>query len=155
MPLAFSQCCGRYVDDFENTPAGDAESLMRSRYTAFVLERADYLLATWHPTTRPASIDFEPGSFEDQRAKRGIICGTPKLVLQELRVALEKLRPGIAVLWDGDGAMTHDDAMRSLRLIGEEILPRMREWAKELDLPGPFEVDPATGEQIAEPAMSR
>jgi len=34
---------------------------MRSRYTAFVLELADYLLATWHPSTRPASLDFEPG----------------------------------------------------------------------------------------------
>lgn len=34
---------------------------MRSRYTAFVRERADYLLATWHPSTRPASLDFEGG----------------------------------------------------------------------------------------------
>jgi SEC-C motif domain protein len=61
LPLAFAQCCGRYIDDFEHTPASDAESLMRSRYTAFVLERADYLLATWHPSTRPATLDFEPG----------------------------------------------------------------------------------------------
>ena len=34
---------------------------MRSRYTAFVLERADYLLASWHASKRPARIDFEPG----------------------------------------------------------------------------------------------
>jgi SEC-C motif-containing protein len=33
---------------------------MRSRYTAFVCERADYLLATWHPATRPPTLDFEP-----------------------------------------------------------------------------------------------
>ena len=33
---------------------------MRSRYSAFVLGLADYLLATWHPDTRPASIDFPP-----------------------------------------------------------------------------------------------
>lgn len=33
---------------------------MRSRYTAFVAERADYLLATWHTTHRPASIEFGP-----------------------------------------------------------------------------------------------
>ena len=60
-PVPYAQCCGRYVDDFEATPAPDAESLMRSRYTAFVRERGDYLLATWHPRTRPQSIDFEPG----------------------------------------------------------------------------------------------
>ena len=33
---------------------------MRSRYTAFVLERDDYLLATWHSSRRPLSIGFEP-----------------------------------------------------------------------------------------------
>ena len=44
------------------TPAPDAESLMRSRYSAFVLERRDYLLATWHTSTRPAGLDFEPGA---------------------------------------------------------------------------------------------
>ena len=35
---------------------------MRSRYTAFVHARADYLLASWHPAHRPASIEFEPGA---------------------------------------------------------------------------------------------
>lgn len=34
---------------------------MRSRYSAFVREDADYLLATWHASTRPPRIDFEPG----------------------------------------------------------------------------------------------
>lgn len=33
---------------------------MRSRYTAFVLEDRDYLLRTWHASTRPESLDFEP-----------------------------------------------------------------------------------------------
>ena len=42
------------------TPAPDAESLMRSRYSAFVLARADYLLATWHASQRPATIEFDP-----------------------------------------------------------------------------------------------
>ena len=34
---------------------------MRSRYGAFVLARADYLLATWHSSQRPATIEFDPG----------------------------------------------------------------------------------------------
>jgi SEC-C motif domain protein len=34
---------------------------MRSRYSAYVLERDDYLLATWHPDTRPPGVEFEPG----------------------------------------------------------------------------------------------
>lgn len=53
-PLGFAACCGRFIDDFDTTPAPDAQALMRSRYSAFVLERADYLRATWHLSTRPA-----------------------------------------------------------------------------------------------------
>jgi len=33
---------------------------MRSRYSAYALQLADYLLATWHPGTRPLSVDFDP-----------------------------------------------------------------------------------------------
>ena len=58
-PLAYADCCGRYLDGAALAP--DAESLLRSRYTAFVRERADHLLATWHPAHRPATLDFEPG----------------------------------------------------------------------------------------------
>ena len=60
-PFDWGACCGRYVDHFTDTPAPDAESLMRSRYSAFVRERADYLQATWAPSQRPATLDFEPG----------------------------------------------------------------------------------------------
>ncbi len=31
---------------------------MRSRYSAYVLGLEDYLLATWHTSTRPASLDL-------------------------------------------------------------------------------------------------
>lgn len=59
--LSFAGCCGRYLADFAHVPAPDAESLMRSRYTAFACEDAPYLLATWHASTRPPAIAFEPG----------------------------------------------------------------------------------------------
>lgn len=35
---------------------------MRSRYTAFVRGDRDHLLATWHVSTRPASLDLDPGA---------------------------------------------------------------------------------------------
>jgi SEC-C motif-containing protein len=35
---------------------------MRSRYSAFVRGDAAYLLATWHASTRPASIELEAGA---------------------------------------------------------------------------------------------
>jgi len=59
--LSFEKCCARYLDHYVSSPAPDAESLMRSRYSAFVLERGDYLLATWSSEHRPATIDFDRG----------------------------------------------------------------------------------------------
>jgi SEC-C motif domain protein len=57
--LSFEQYCQRYLDHFDSTPAPDAESLMRSRYSAFVLQRSSYLLHTWYPSYRPAEVDFD------------------------------------------------------------------------------------------------
>lgn len=52
-PAAFADCCGRYLS---GQAAPDAEALMRSRYTAYTLGDEAYLLATWHPDTRPATL---------------------------------------------------------------------------------------------------
>ena len=62
-PITYGQCCGRWLEaDAAFGPfAPDARHLMRSRYTAFVLERQSYLLATWHASRRPASIGFDTG----------------------------------------------------------------------------------------------
>ena len=55
--LAYVRCCGRW---HAGLAAPDAPILMRSRYTGFVLGLADYLLQTWHPDSRPPSIEFPP-----------------------------------------------------------------------------------------------
>ena len=86
--------------------------------------------------------------YEDQVEDLTIISGTPKTVLPKIRHVLEYLRPGSIFFWDGDGAMTHEDQMRSVRLMGEEVIPAVREMGKELELFSSFEVDPRTGEKI-------
>lgn len=35
---------------------------MRSRYAAYVLGLEPYLLATWHASTRPPSVEFDPAT---------------------------------------------------------------------------------------------
>ncbi|OJF13056.1 YchJ family protein [Couchioplanes caeruleus] len=37
-----------------------AEALMRSRYAAFALDDAPYVLRSWHPDTRPESVEPDP-----------------------------------------------------------------------------------------------
>jgi SEC-C motif-containing protein len=60
--LTCNACCGRWHAGPQHLQAPDAAALMRSRYAAYVLELPDYLLATWHPRTRPAeAFMFEPG----------------------------------------------------------------------------------------------
>ncbi len=54
---SYEACCGRLHSGAEN--AASAEALMRSRYSAYVLKLEDYLLATWHPDTRPAELDLD------------------------------------------------------------------------------------------------
>ena len=49
-------CCGRYHD---GAPAPDADALMRSRYSAYVLGLETYLKATWHPDTSPANLELD------------------------------------------------------------------------------------------------
>ena len=56
----YSQCCEVY---HLGTPAPTAEALMRSRYSAYALANQnpvllEYLLQTWHPDTRPQSLDL-------------------------------------------------------------------------------------------------
>ena len=55
-----TDCCARW---FVAHNAPDAESLMRSRYTAYSLGMVDYLLATWHESKRPSNLELE----EDMR----------------------------------------------------------------------------------------
>lgn len=54
----YAECCRPLLRGEREAP--DASALMRSRYTAYVRGDADYLLRTWHPSTRPATLD--PGS---------------------------------------------------------------------------------------------
>lgn len=53
----YGSCCGPL---HRGAPAPSATRLMRSRYSAFVVGDADYLLSTWSPATRPASLELDP-----------------------------------------------------------------------------------------------
>jgi SEC-C motif-containing protein len=52
--LDYDVCCGRFLAG--GVPPANPEQLMRSRYTAYTLGREDYLLNSWHESTRPESL---------------------------------------------------------------------------------------------------
>ena len=55
----YADCCEPYHRGVAAPPT--AEALTRSRYSAFAMRNAAYLLATWHVMTRPAWLEFTPG----------------------------------------------------------------------------------------------
>jgi SEC-C motif domain protein len=54
LPAPYADCCGRFHRGEAAAPT--AELLMRSRYAAFAVGDAAYLLATWDPVTRPGRV---------------------------------------------------------------------------------------------------
>lgn len=55
---AFTDCCQPYIRGTQSAPT--AEALMRSRFTAYAIKHEQYLLDTWHASTRPEAIDIDP-----------------------------------------------------------------------------------------------
>ena len=55
--LPYPECCGPLHEG--TTTAATAERLMRSRYSAFAVGDPAYLLATWHPSTRPRTLSLD------------------------------------------------------------------------------------------------
>ncbi|ARJ06471.1 UPF0225 protein [Cnuibacter physcomitrellae] len=68
--LPYGECCGPIHAGSVVAPT--AQALMRSRFSAFAVGDAAYLLDSWHPSTRPASVDLE----EDTRWLRLDILST-------------------------------------------------------------------------------
>jgi SEC-C motif-containing protein len=57
--LPYDECCGRLHRGEADAPT--AEALMRSRYAAFAVGDAAYLLRSWHSSTRPARLRLDAG----------------------------------------------------------------------------------------------
>ena len=54
----YDVCCGRLHRGAAE--AETAEELMRSRYSAYAVGDLDHVWRTWHPRTRPASVEADP-----------------------------------------------------------------------------------------------
>ena len=58
---AAEKCCLLIIKNIKK--AESAEQLMRSRYTAYATKNQDYVLRSWHSSTRPAEIDLENNTY--------------------------------------------------------------------------------------------
>ena len=65
--IEYEQCCGLFHSG-DKLPA-TAEALMRSRFTAYALDKTDYILATWDASVQPEKINFADENLDWQRLK--------------------------------------------------------------------------------------
>jgi alkanesulfonate monooxygenase SsuD/methylene tetrahydromethanopterin reductase-like flavin-dependent oxidoreductase (luciferase family) len=101
-------------------------------------------------TGRRQNILAEP--YEKQLESLQIIAGTPKSILPKLRHLMEATRPGIFAFWGNDGKVSHEDSLRCIQLLGQEVMPAVREIARELDLTDPWEADAPVSLQFGSPS---
>jgi alkanesulfonate monooxygenase SsuD/methylene tetrahydromethanopterin reductase-like flavin-dependent oxidoreductase (luciferase family) len=78
-------------------------------------------------------------SLQDQFDSLQVIAGTPKEAIEKIRIWMEETRPGMLIFRANEGRVSHDDALECITLFGQEVLPAVREFARELDLPGLIE----------------
>ncbi len=102
------------------------------------------------PTQRRGFVEFATGraisprgnpTFEEQRENMMIICGTPDTVVAKLKYIMEETRPGIMAFWGNDGNVSVEDAKTCIRLLGQDVMPQLREYGKKLGLNSPFDGD--------------
>ena len=81
----YAACCQPYIAGLDAAPT--AERLMRSRYSAYALGHAEYVLATWHPNTRPADLALPaPGTPHATRWIRLAVHSHAQLTATESQV---------------------------------------------------------------------
>jgi alkanesulfonate monooxygenase SsuD/methylene tetrahydromethanopterin reductase-like flavin-dependent oxidoreductase (luciferase family) len=86
-----------------------------------------------------------------QKAQQGlqIVVGSPKTVIPKIKTMLRVLRPGIFIFFHIQGPVSNTDRLTSMRLMAQEVVPAIREYAQEIDLPDPYERTPGSTKAYA------
>ena len=72
-----------------------------------------------------------------------MIAGTPDYVIPRVKKVMDVLRPGIFSFWI-DGPVPPGERKRCLKLLGEEVIPALREHGRKLGLHSPFQLAPGS-----------
>ncbi len=73
-----------------------------------------------------------------------VIAGTPKTVTEKIKTILRVLRPGIFIMFSVQGPVADEERRASMRLFAREVLPAIKDYAREIDLPDPFQRAPGS-----------
>jgi alkanesulfonate monooxygenase SsuD/methylene tetrahydromethanopterin reductase-like flavin-dependent oxidoreductase (luciferase family) len=66
-------------------------------------------------------------TYEQLQGVNNIIVGNPDTVTRKLTEVIERLSPGYLHIYGNEGDMAHGDVMRSVELLGKEVIPALHE----------------------------
>jgi hypothetical protein len=73
-----------------------------------------------------------------------VIVGTPETVIPKIKGIMSTLRVGIFIILSLQGPHSDEERRTSMRLFAEEVMPALKEHARALDLPDPFQRTPGS-----------
>ncbi len=66
-------------------------------------------------------------SYEEQQELNIVLVGSPETVTRKLTKVITELNPGYLHIYGNEGPMAHKDVMRSIELLGKEVIPALHE----------------------------
>ena len=79
------------------------------------------------PSFVSAGGGLKGSDYESQRELDLIVVGNPDTVTRRLTHLMERLGPGYLLIYGHEGDMAHKDVMRSIELLGKEVIPALHE----------------------------
>ena len=79
------------------------------------------------PTGRFGDDVTKRPTYEEQQGLNIVIVGSPETVTRKLTKVISELNPGYLHIYGSEGAMLHQDVMRSIELMGKEVIPALHE----------------------------
>ncbi len=82
--------------------------------------------------------------YEKVQDNMQIVVGSPETCAQKIKDILSVIRPGVFTCFAVQGNVSDKDRLRSVELLGKEVLPDIRKFADEIGLSGPFDRTPGS-----------
>ncbi|MFZ5653527.1 MAG: LLM class flavin-dependent oxidoreductase [Pseudomonadota bacterium] len=82
--------------------------------------------------------------YEKVQENLQVVVGNPQTCIKKICDILSVIRPGVFTVFAVQGNVSDKDRLRSVELLGKEVLPAIREFGKQQELFGPFDRAPGS-----------
>jgi alkanesulfonate monooxygenase SsuD/methylene tetrahydromethanopterin reductase-like flavin-dependent oxidoreductase (luciferase family) len=103
-----------------------------------------------HKPDKPEEVDYKEvhrklvAGLEKVKRNYQVIAGTPASVIPKIKAILRILRPGVFIMFSVQGPVGNEERQASMRLFAQEVMPALHDYAKEINLPDPFQRVPGS-----------